>query len=117
MVRAMEIRPPSAPGASRGILARLLPALVCALVLSAAGVVLFEQGLHSVHHIGEDGAAPECAVAAILSPTAAPVPALPAVESPHLVVAPLAVAAPVLLVSLDAPGTPPGRAPPARSFA
>jgi hypothetical protein len=116
MVRAMGIRRSPGPDA-RGIFARVLPALLCVAVLSAAAVVLFEQGRHSVHHIGEEDAAPECAVAAILSPPAAPVPAPPAVETPDVVVAALVVPGPAPAVPIDAPGTPPGRAPPAPAAA
>ena len=87
----------------------------CALVVLAV-FFLFDSSIHSVHHVGEEDAAAQCALAAAVPHLAGIAPEPPCLESPFLVAVPLAEAGQSLATPLASHRGPLGRAPPPSFF-
>jgi len=91
-----------------------LPIAACALAVLAV-LFLFDSGVHSVHHVGEEATA-QCPVAAVVSHLAGIALDPPCLDSPFLVAVPLADTGTCPKASLASRYTRFGRAPPLRFF-
>jgi len=95
--------------------ARTLPFAAGALVALAV-LFLFASSVHSVHHVGDEDAAAQCPLAAVVPHLAGIAPEPPCLESPFLVAVPLAETGQSLATPLASHRGPLGRAPPLGFF-